>query len=121
MNPLVIRTAVLAGTFIAALNIILTGMQYGFMALPIWLYLVQLLLIPAMLVPMRYFPQASLEPNFAKRALLYAQGWSVPYTIYKFSGDAVSPLFQPVVSVSNYFFTVIVFGLLMAAIRKPLK
>lgn len=113
------RSAVISGLLIGALNIVFAGTQYGFNALPIWFYLAQLLLIPAMLLPMRYFPMASMTSDFLSRAGLYALGWAVPYAIYKFSGDALSPGFNPVNSLLSYLVIVVVFSLVFAVLRAP--
>lgn len=119
MNSLFLRAALMTGLIIGVLNIVFAGMQFGFAALPLWFYLAQLLLIPAMLLPIRFFPQAAMTTQFLERAGLYALGWAVPYAVYKFAGDAVSPAFNPQASLVTYLITVIVFGLLFAVIRAP--
>lgn len=115
------RTALITGVIIGALNIVFGGIEYGFASLPIWFYLVQLLLIPAMLVPMFYFPQAAVHPDFLHRAAYFAMGWAVPFAIYKFSLDVLSPNFSPAASLISYLLVITIFSLVMAAIRKPVK
>ncbi|ANE43191.1 hypothetical protein SU48_04765 [Deinococcus puniceus] len=119
MNSLLLRTVVLTGVLIGGVNIIFAGVEYGFAALPLWFYLSQLLLIPAMFIPMRLFAQASITPEFLRRAGLYALGWAVPYAIYKFAGDALNPAFSPVASLIGYLVTILLFAGIFAAIRKP--
>lgn len=119
VNPVVLRTALITGAVIGVLNIVFTGVQYGFEMLPVWFYLAQLLLIPAMVLPMRLFPQAAVTTDYLRRAGLFAMGWAVPYAIYKFSADALNPLFSPVSSLASYVLLVLVFALLFAAIRRP--
>ncbi len=119
VNSLVLRTALLTGLLIGAVNIGFSGWQYGFDHLPVWFYLSQLLLLPAMLIPMQVFPQAAATKNYMQRAALYCLGWAVPYAVYRFSGDALSLSFDPVSSLTTYLITVIVFGLIFAAIRAP--
>ncbi|MDV6375803.1 hypothetical protein [Deinococcus arenicola] len=115
------RTALITGLVIGALNIVFGGIEYGFDRLPIWFYLVQLLLIPAMVVPMFYFPQASVHPDFLHRAAYFAMGWAVPFAIYKFSLDVLNPAFSPAASLISYLLVIAVFSVVMAAIRKPNK
>ncbi len=115
------RTALITGVIIGALNIVFGGLEYGFASLPIWFYLVQLLLIPAMLVPMFYFPQAAVAQDYLRRAAYFAMGWAVPFAIYKFSLDVLSPTFSPAASLSSYVVVIAAFSLIMAAIRKPVK
>lgn len=119
MNSLLLRSALMTGLIIGVLNIVFAGLQFGFSSLPIWFYLAQLLLIPAMLLPMRFFPQAAMTSNFMERAGLYALGWAVPYAVYKFAGDAVSPTFSPQSSLVTYLITVLIFGVAFAIIRAP--
>ncbi|WP_346763192.1 hypothetical protein [Deinococcus sp. Arct2-2] len=119
VNPLLLRTVILTGVLIGGINIAFAGVKYGFEALPIWFYLSQLLIIPAMFIPMRMFAQASVTPEFLRRASLYALGWAVPYAIYKFAGDALSPAFSPAFSLIGYVITVLLFAGIFAAIRKP--
>lgn len=119
MNSVFLRSAVVTGLLIAAVNVLFAGLDYGFNRLPLWFYLVQLLILPAMLLPLRMFPQAAATPDYARRAALYALGWAVPYAIYKFSSDALNPAFTPAASLAGYLFTVMLFALLFAAIRKP--
>lgn len=119
MNALLLRTALITGLVIGALNLVFSGLQYGFDRLPVWFWLAQLLLIPAMLLPMRFFPQAAVTRGFVRRAALYALGWAVPYAIYKFAADALSPAFSPAASLGSYVLMVTVFALLFAAIRRP--
>lgn len=115
------RTALITGLIIGALNIVFGGFEYGFDRLPIWFYLVQLLLIPAMLVPMFYFPQAAVARDYLRRAAYFAMGWAVPFAIYKFSLDVLNPNFSPAASLSSYVVVIVAFSLIMAAIRKPVK
>nr|WP_202409099.1 hypothetical protein [Deinococcus xianganensis] len=109
----------ITGVVIAAVSILFAALAYGLDVLPPWFYLAQLLLLPAMLLPIRYFPQAAVTREFLPRAALYAMGWAVPYAIYQFSHDALSPAFQPAGSLVSYLITVAVFSLLFAAIRRP--
>ncbi len=115
------RTALITGLVIGALNIIFGGVEYGFASLPVWFYLAQLLLIPAMLVPMFYFPQAAVARDFLRRAAYFAMGWAVPFAIYKFSLDVLSPTFSPAASLISYLFVIAAFSLIMAAVRKPTR
>lgn len=119
MNPAFLRSAAITGALIGALNVIFAGLDYGFERLPVWFYLVQLLLLPAMLLPLRMFPQAAQTRPYLQRAGLYILGWAVPYAIYKFSSDALSPAFSPANSLVSYLIMVILFGALFAAIRRP--
>ncbi|MDB5045448.1 MAG: hypothetical protein JWQ08_1498 [Deinococcus sp.] len=119
VNSLFLRTVIFTGVLIGGLNIVFAGVQYGFAGLPIWFYLSQLLIIPAMFIPLRLFAQAAVTPEFLRRASLYALGWAVPYAIYKFAGDALNPAFSPVFSLVSYLGTVILFAGIFAAIRKP--
>ncbi|GGK23177.1 hypothetical protein GCM10008955_15880 [Deinococcus malanensis] len=119
MNSMLLRTALITGLVIGALNIVFAGVQYGFDTLPVWFYLAQLLLIPAMILPMRFFPQAAMTRDFGRRAALFGLGWAVPYAIYKFAGDVLSPTFNPAASLISYLVMVLVFAVLFATIRKP--
>ncbi|WP_188901478.1 hypothetical protein [Deinococcus aerophilus] len=119
MNAFLPRTALVTGLIIAALNVVFGGLEYGFARLPVWFYLAQLLLIPAMLVPMRYFPMAAVTPDFLRRAVYFALGWAVPFAIYKFSLDVLNPLFSPAASLISYLTVIIAFALIMAAVRRP--
>lgn len=119
MNAVSIRNALILGLIMGALNVAFSGFNYGFDALPAWFYLAQLLLLPAMLLPLRYFPQATQTRDFVPRAALYAMGWGVPYAVYTFSHDALSPAFDPVATLGAYLIAVAVFSLLFAAIRRP--
>ncbi|MBB5296021.1 hypothetical protein E5F05_09530 [Deinococcus metallilatus] len=119
MNPLLLRSMLVTGLLIAALNVIFAGVEYGFGNLPAWFWLAQLLLIPAMLAPARLFPQAMSTPPYLNRAGLYALGWAAPYAVYKLTGDALRPGFNAGASLISVIFTCILFGLLFAAIRKP--
>lgn len=112
-------SALISGALIGLVNIVFTGVQYGFTALPVWFYLSQLLLIPAMLFPMRFFPQAALLPNFWARVGTFALGWAVPYAIYRFSGDALSIKFEPLVSLGFYLLVLAILSLAFAALRAP--
>lgn len=119
MAPLLLRSALIMGLLIAALNIVFAGLHYGFAGLPLWFYAAQLLLLPAMLIPLRAFPQAAQTPDYLRRAGRYALGWAVPFAVYKFSGDALDPAFSPPASLISYLFTVALFALIFAAIRRP--
>lgn len=121
MNAAILRTALITGVVIAAVNILFAALDYGLDTLPVWFYLAQLLLLPAMLLPIRYFPQAAVTRELLPRAALYAMGWAVPYAIYKFAHDALSPAFQPAGSLVSYLITVALFSLLFAAIRRPTR
>lgn len=115
------RTALITGLVIGAINIVFGGIEYSFARLPIWFYLVQLLLIPAMLVPMFYFPQAAVARDYLRRAAYFAMGWAVPFAIYKFSLDVLNPNFSPAASLLGYLVVIAAFSLIMAAVRKPIK
>ncbi|WP_291429648.1 hypothetical protein [Deinococcus sp.] len=117
-NPL-LRTALITGLVIAAVNIVFAALDYGLDRLPWWFYVAQLLLIPAMTLPMRYFPQASVTPEYGRRAGLFALGWAVPYAVYKFTGDVLSPAFNPAASLVGYVIAVALFSLIFAALRRP--
>lgn len=119
VNPLLLRSLVVTGLLIAALNVIFAGVEYGFGRLPLWFWLAQLLLIPAMLVPARLFPEAGATRAYLRRAGLFALGWSAPYAIYKFTGDALRPDFNANASLFAVVFTCLLFGLIFAAIRRP--
>ncbi|WP_221088559.1 hypothetical protein [Deinococcus aquaedulcis] len=119
MNPLLLRTALITGVVIGLLNIVFAALDYGLENLPLWFYAAQLLLLPAMILPMRYFPQASGTRDFLQRAGLFALGWAVPFAIYKFAHDVLSPVFDPVASLISYVVTVLLFSLIFAAIRRP--
>ena len=120
VNPTFLpRTALITGLVIGALNIVFGGIEYGFDRLPVWFYLVQLLLIPAMLVPMFYFPQAAVARDFLRRAAYFALGWAVPFAIYKFSLDVLNPNFSAAASLGSYLFVIAAFSLIMAAVRRP--
>ncbi|MEF2280449.1 hypothetical protein V3W47_19320 [Deinococcus sp. YIM 134068] len=119
VNPLLLRSMIVTGLLIAALNVVFAGVEYGFGTLPAWFWLSQLLLIPAMLVPARVFPEAAATPAYARRAGLYALGWSAPYAVYKFTGDALRPGFSADASLFGVVFTCLLFGLIFAAIRRP--
>ncbi|MFN4250506.1 hypothetical protein [Deinococcus sp.] len=117
-NPF-LRTALITGAVIAVVNIVFASLEYGLPNLPWWFYAAQLLLLPAMLLPMRYFPQASVTPDYLRRAGLFALGWAVPYAIYKFAHDVLSPVFSPGASLVGYVVTVALFSLIFAAVRRP--
>lgn len=119
VNPLLLRSLVVAGLLIAALNIVFAGVEYGFGRLPLWFWLTQLLLVPAMLVPARMFPEAAATRFYPRRAGLYALGWSVPYSVYRFTGDALRPDFNATASLFTVVLTCLLFGLLFAALRRP--
>ncbi|WP_034384982.1 hypothetical protein [Deinococcus sp. YIM 77859] len=119
MNPLLWRSILLTGLLIAALNVLFAGAEYGFATLPLWFWLAQLLLIPAMLAPARLFPQAAMTRPYLARAALYGLGWAAPYAVYKFTGDALRPTFSPVASLVGVVLTCLLFGLIFAALRKP--
>lgn len=110
---------VVTGLLIAALNVLFAGVEYGLAQLPLWFWLSQLLLIPAMLAPARLFPQAMASRNYLTRAALYALGWAAPYAVYKFTGDALRPTFSPTASLMGVVVTCALFGLIFAALRRP--
>lgn len=118
VNPMLLRSMLVTGLLIAALNVIFAGVEYGFGTLPAWFWLAQLLLIPAMLVPARMFPEAAAAPTFLRRAGLYALGWSVPYAVYKFTGDALRPGFSATASLVGVVLICALFGLIFAALRR---
>lgn len=109
----------MTGVVIGAVNIVFAGVENGFANLPIWFYLVQLLLIPAMIFPSRLFPQAAVTKNYLQRAGLYALGWAVPYAVYTFSSDALSIAFDPVRTLLKYLLMVVIFGAVFAVLRAP--
>lgn len=111
----------MSGVLIGALNIMFSGLQYGFPSLPWWFYAAQLLLIPAMLFPMRFFPQAALTQNFVQRTALFALGWAVPYAIYKFSGDVLNEAFTPLRSLGSYLWFMVILSMVFAVLRAPRK
>nr|WP_103127967.1 hypothetical protein [Deinococcus aerius] len=119
MNPLLLRSLVVTGLLIAALNVVFAGVEYGFGRLPLWFWLTQLLLIPAMLVPARMFPEAAATRAYPRRAGLYALGWLAPYAVYKFTGDALRPDFNANASLLAVVVTCLLFGLIFAALRRP--
>lgn len=119
VNPLLLRSLAVTGLLIAALNVVFAGVEYGFGRLPLWFWLSQLLLIPAMLVPARMFPEAAATRSYPRRAGLYALGWSVPYALYRFTGDALRPDFNANASLVTVVLTCLLFGLLFAALRRP--
>lgn len=109
----------LTGLLIAALNVIFSALEFGLGRLPLWFWLAQLLLLPAMLAPARLFPEASAAPGYPRRAGLYALGWAAPFAVYKLSGDALRPDFYPLASLIGVVVICVVFGLIFAAIRRP--
>ena len=113
------RAALGTGLIIGVVNLLFSGWEYGFRSLPLWFYLMQLLLLPAMLLPMQLFPQASMTRDFFKRAGLFALGWAVPYAIYKLSADALSLNFSPLSSLLGYLLMLLFFGVLFAVLRAP--
>lgn len=119
VNPLLLRSMLVTGLLIAALNVIFAGLENGFGNLPAWFWLAQLLLIPAMLVPARVFPEAATTRDYLRRGLRYALGWSVPYAVYKFTGDALRPGFSATASLVAIVLTCLLFGLIFAAVRRP--
>lgn len=119
VTPLMWRSALLSGLIIGAINILFSGWQYGFAGLPLWFYLMQLLLLPAMLLPLHFFPQAAASREFARRAGLYALGWAVPYALFRLSADALSLNFAPLGSLGNYLLMLAFFSLLFAFLRAP--
>lgn len=116
-----LTSALISGALIGLLNIVFSGLQFGFASLPWWFYVAQLLLIPAMLFPMRFFPQAALTSNFVQRTALFALGWAVPYAIYRFSGDALSENFDPLRSLGSYLWLMVILSIAFAVLRAPRK
>ena len=119
MNTLLLRTVLVTGLLIAALNVVFTGLEYGFGSLPLWFWLAQLLLLPAMLAPTRVFPQAAVTRPYLRRAGLFALGWSAPYAVYRLSSDALRPDFNGLASLLSLLVVCLLFGLIFAALRKP--
>ena len=119
MNPLLLRSMIVTGLMIAALNVLFAGVEYGFGNLPLWFWLAQLLLLPAMLLPARLFPVAASTRPFLRRASIYALGWLAPYGVFKLTGDALRPDFSLDASLIGLVLLCLVFGLIFAAIRKP--
>lgn len=115
------RSAVVAGLVVAAVNILFTGLEYGFGNLPLWFYAMQLLLLPAMLLPLHFFPLAGQTQNFLHRMALFAQGWAVPYAIYRLSADAMSLTFSPLGSFISYLVMLLMLSALFAVLRTPKK
>ena len=104
----------------AALNIFFSAGQHGGLSnLPLWFYLAQLLLIPAFIFNVQLFPQASRTPGFAQRVGLYALGWLLPFGVYKLSADLLSPVFSLGVSLTSLLVICLVFGVIMAYLRRP--
>ena len=112
-------SALLSGLLVALLNVAASGLQYGFGSLPLWFYLSQLLLLPAMFFPMRFFPRAALTANFWQRTGLFALGWAVPYAVYRFSGDVLSLRFNPLSSLLMYLAVLALLSLGFAVLRAP--
>ncbi|AWN23214.1 hypothetical protein DKM44_08225 [Deinococcus irradiatisoli] len=119
MNPL-LRIALIASLVMAALNVFFAAGQIGGLsALPLWFYLAQLLLIPAFIFNVQLFPQASRTPDFVRRSGLYALGWALPFGVYKLSQDMLSPVFSVGVSLFTLLVTCLLFGVVMAFLRRP--
>lgn len=119
MTPL-LRIALIAALIMAALNIFFAAGQFGgISALPLWFYLVQLLLFPAFIFNVQLFPQASQTPDFARRVGLYALGWALPFGVYKISQDMLSPAFSLGVSLLTLLVTCLLFGVVMSFLRRP--
>lgn len=119
MTPL-LRIALIAAVIMAALNIFFAAGQFGGVsALPLWFYLVQLLLFPAFIFNVQLFPQASQTPAFARRVGLYALGWALPFGVYKLSQDMLSPAFSLGVSLITLLVTCLLFGVVMSFLRRP--
>lgn len=113
------RSAILSGVVIGAGNIVFAGLEYGFAGLPLWFYAMQLLLIPAMLLPLHFFPLAGQVKGFWQRWGLFAQGWAVPYALYRLSSDALSFTFNPMASLVSYLVMLVALSALFAFLRKP--
>ncbi|WP_420596585.1 hypothetical protein [Deinococcus sp.] len=119
MNPF-FRFALIAAVVMAALNIFFSASQYGGLGkLPAWFFAVQLLLFPAFIFNVQLFPQATRTPEFAKRTGLYALGWLFPFGVYKLSADLLSPAFSLGPSLISLIVTCLVFGVIMAFLRRP--
>lgn len=110
---------IVTGLLIAALNVLFSGVEHGFRALPLWFWLAQLLLLPAMLLPARLFPVAAHTRPFLRRASLYALGWLAPYGVFKVTGDALRPDFNLDASLIGLVVLCWIFGLVFASLRKP--
>ncbi|SMB94533.1 hypothetical protein [Deinococcus hopiensis] len=119
MNALLLRTVLTLGLLFAVLNVVLTGLQYGFGSLPLRFWLAQLLLLPAMLAPARMFPQAAITRPYLQRAGLFALGWSAPLAVYRLSSDALRPDFVAAASLLSLGVICVLFGLIFAALRRP--
>lgn len=120
MNPLLLRSMLVTGLMIAALNVLFAGVEYGFGNLPLWFWLAQLLLLPAMLLPARLFPVAASTRPFLRRASIYALGWLAPYGVFKVTGDALRPDFSLDASLIGLILLCWIFGLVFATLRKPI-
>lgn len=121
MSPL-LRIALIASVIMAALNIFFAAGPFGgISALPLWFFLAQLLLIPAFVFNVQLFPQANRTPEFARRVGLYALGWALPFGVYKLTQDLLSPTFSAGVSLMSLLVTCLLFGVVMAFIRRPHK
>lgn len=121
VNAILLRSVLVTGLLIAALNVLFAGFEYSFGELPLWFWLAQLLLVPAMLAPLRTFPQALLTRPYLSRAGLYALGWLAPYAVYRLSSDALRPDFLAGASLLSVVLVCLIFGLIFAAIRKPTR
>lgn len=119
VNPLFLRTVLVMGVTLAALNVLFTGLQFGFGNLPAWFWLSQLLLLPAMFAPARMFPQAAVTRPYLQRAGLFALGWSAPYAVYRLSSDALRADFNALASLLSLLVVCLLFGLIFAALRRP--
>lgn len=119
MNDPVLRAAVLAGAAIGVVNILFAGFRYSFGTLPVWFYLSQLLLIPAMFYTLPMFRRAMVTPDFLTRAGRYALGWAPPYLVYSLSGELLLPDVNPVTALLNALLLLAVFAVVFAAIRRP--
>jgi hypothetical protein len=110
--------ALVAAVIMAGLNILFSAGQYGLSALPGWFYVAQLFLIPAFILNVQLFPRANAAPQFATRAGLYALGWALPFSVYKLSQDLLSPAFNLGFSLVSLVVTCLIFGLIMAYLRR---
>lgn len=119
MNAPLPRALLVTGLLLAVVNVLFAGTQYGFARLPAWFWLSQLLLIPAMLGPLRLFPQAMSARTYLPRAGLFALGFAAPYAVTQFTERALSPAFSAGQTLFNVVFFCGLMGLFFAAVWKP--
>ncbi|EYB68731.1 hypothetical protein DEIPH_ctg017orf0069 [Deinococcus phoenicis] len=119
MNAPLLRSLLLTGLLIAAVNVIFAGVEYGFGNLPAWFWLAQLLLLPAMLGPLRLFPHVLAVRPYLARAGRFALGFAAPYAVMQFTERALRPDFSAGLTLFNVVFFCLLMGLFCAAIYKP--